>query len=100
MIVAEVSIVPIGTKTTSLSKYVAKAFSKLKSFENIKVELTAMATIIEADNIDYIFQAVKEAREEIFKMEIDRVLTHIKIDERRDKKITSKSKIESVKRNL
>ncbi|MHA1409889.1 MAG: MTH1187 family thiamine-binding protein [Candidatus Odinarchaeia archaeon] len=100
MIVAEVSIVPIGTESASLSKYVAKAFNKLKSFKEIKVELSAMATILESDDLDKIFQAIKEAKEEVFKMGVKRVVVYFKMDERRDKNLSIKSKLESVKRNL
>ncbi len=100
MVVAEVSIVPLGTATASLSKYVAKAISVLQSFKNIRVEVTSMATIIEAEDLNTVFEAVKQAHEAVFKMGVSRVLTQVKIDDRRDKKITIKSKIESVMRNL
>ncbi len=100
MVVAEVSIVPLGTATASLSKYVARAITVLQSFENIRVEVTSMATIIEAEDLDTVFEAVKQAHEAVFKMGVNRVLTQVKIDDRRDKKISIKSKVESVMRNL
>ena len=100
MIVAEVSIIPLGTGSTSLSKYVAKAVSVLKSFKNIRVEVHSMGTVIEADNLDTIFTAVKKAHNEVFSIGVDRILTQIKIDERRDKPATIKSKIEAVMKNL
>ncbi|WEU40216.1 MAG: MTH1187 family thiamine-binding protein [Candidatus Odinarchaeum yellowstonii] len=100
MIIAEVSIVPLGTGSTSLSEYVAKAVSVLKSFKNIRVEVHSMGTVLEADDLDTIFAAVKKAHNEVFNMGVNRVLTQIKIDDRRDKPATIKSKIEAVMKNI
>ncbi|MEM2109442.1 MAG: MTH1187 family thiamine-binding protein [Candidatus Odinarchaeota archaeon] len=100
MVVVEISIVPLGTGSASLSKYVAKAVSVLKSFKDIRVEVHSMGTVIEADELDTVLAAVKQAHNEVFNMGVARVLTQIKIDDRRDKPVTIKSKIESVMRNL
>lgn len=100
MVVVEVSIIPLGTGSSSLSKYVAKAVSVLKSFKNIRVVVHSMCTFIESDDLDTVLQAVKQAHNEVFNMGVDRVLTQIKIDDRRDKQVTIKSKIESVMKNL
>ena len=47
MAIAEVSIVPIGTATTSVSDFVAGAVSILKN-SGLRFELTAMGTILKA----------------------------------------------------
>ncbi len=47
MAMVEVGVVPVGTKTPSVSKYVAKAVKILQAEKDIKYELTAMGTIIE-----------------------------------------------------
>ncbi len=49
MAMLELSIVPVGTKTTSVSKYVARAVRILRDEKDIKYSLTAMGTIIEGD---------------------------------------------------
>jgi len=46
MTIAEISIIPLGTKTASVSKYVAAAVKSLQQEKNHKYELTAMGTII------------------------------------------------------
>ncbi|MEM4206989.1 MAG: MTH1187 family thiamine-binding protein, partial [Nitrososphaerota archaeon] len=72
MVVAELSIVPLGTGSPSLSKFIARAVSVLQSFKNIQVEVTSMGTIIEAEDLNTLFEAVKIAHEEVFKMGVSR----------------------------
>lgn len=95
MIIAEITVVPIGTKTPSVSKYVIKALDELKK-QGLKPELTAMGTIIEAENISSILKAFEVVHESVFEQGAVRVVTTLKIDERRDKEGTIKQKIHSV----
>ncbi|RLE00057.1 MAG: thiamine-binding protein, partial [Aquificota bacterium] len=48
MAVAEVTVVPLGTGSPSLSVYVAKALKILEQ-SGLKYQLTPMGTIIEGD---------------------------------------------------
>ena len=84
MIIAEISVVPIGTKTPSVSPYVAKAVDELRKF-GLKPELTAMGTVFEADDISLILEAFKAVHESVFAQGAERVVTTLTIDERRDK---------------
>ncbi len=99
MAIAEVSIIPLGTKTPSVSKYVARASRALREEKNIKYELTSMGTIIEGDLGD-ILRAVRNMHEATFDKDIMRVVTTVKIDDRRDKTLSMKGKIESVLKKL
>ncbi len=99
MAIMELSVVPIGTATTSLSQYVAKAVQVLQKEKDIKYELTAMGTIIEGD-VEHLLTLVRKMHQSAFDAGAKRVLTTIKIDERRDKPSTISSKVESVKRKL
>ena len=95
MAIAEVSIIPLGTKTPSVSKYLARAFRALRQEKNIKYELTSMGTIIEGDLGD-ILRIVRNMHEAAFGEGIMRVVTTVKIDDRRDKTLTMRGKIESL----
>lgn len=97
--IVEVSIVPIGTTTTSLSGWVKNSFSVLKGYPNLKYELTAMGTIIEGD-LDEVLKAVRDLHETPFKAGIKRVITRISIDDRRDKPSTIHGKVNSVMKKL
>jgi uncharacterized protein (TIGR00106 family) len=99
MIIAEITVVPLGTKTPSVSKYVAKAVDELKEL-GLKPELTAMGTIFEADDISLILEAFKTVHESVFAQGAVRVVTTLKIDERRDKEGSIKQKIRSVASGL
>ena len=99
MAIIEVSIVPLGTGTPSLSQYVARTVKVLEERKDIKYELTSMGTIIEGD-LEQLLGAVRKMHEAVFDAGAVRVLTTIKIDDRRDKASTMSGKIESVKREL
>jgi uncharacterized protein (TIGR00106 family) len=99
MAMIEVSVVPIGTSSPSISQFVAGALRILKNEPGIKYELTAMGTVIEGDLDRLLALAVKMHRS-AFIDGIVRVSTSIRIDERRDKPLTISGKIEAVKKKL
>ena len=94
--IAEVTVVPLGTASTSLSQYVADVENVLKRYPNLKTELTPMSTIIEGE-IDQILKAVREMHETPFLNGAQRVSTRLSLDDRRDKISSMKSKVDSVK---
>ena len=94
MAVVEVSIVPIGIATTSLSGYVATALEVLRG-SNVQYELTAMGTILSGD-LDDVLAVVRRMHESLFAKGAPRVLTQIKIDDRRDRVGSPRQKVQSV----
>jgi len=98
MAVLEISVVPIGTASTSLSSYVADCVRLLKG-KKIKYELTSMGTNMEGD-LGKLIRIAMKMHEVPFKKGVNRVLTTIKIDDRRDKKGTLSGKKQSVRLKL
>jgi uncharacterized protein (TIGR00106 family) len=98
-VIAEVTVVPLGTASTSLSSFVAEVDKILINSPHIKSLLTPMSTILEGE-IDDILAAVKAMHEVPFRMGAMRVSTTLRIDDRRDKKITMESKLAAVKKKL
>jgi len=94
MAIAEVSVVPIGTAKTSVSKYVAGAVSILQE-SGLKYKLTPMGTIIEGDIKD-LLDIIARMHETPFDNKAERVYTTIKIDDRRDIKAEMDNKVKSV----
>ncbi len=94
MAIMEISIVPIGIGGTSLSSYVAGCLQLLKK-ERVKYELSAMGTNIEAPLEDLMRVAMK-MHAVPFQKGAPRVLTTIRIDDRRDKKGTLTAKKRAV----
>ncbi len=95
----EINIIPIGTQTSSVKKYVGEALKVLKKEKRINYELTAMGTIIEAESLNLLLNIAKKMHLAIFNEKIRRVVTTIKIDDRRDKKSSIKEKVDSVSIN-
>ncbi|WP_423793305.1 MTH1187 family thiamine-binding protein [Methanocaldococcus indicus] len=91
-VVAEVVIIPLG-EGASVSKYIKKAYDIFKKY-NLKVELTAMGTILEGD-MKEILKAYYEAHKKVLE-DVDRVVSQIRIDERKDKENSIERKIKSV----
>ncbi len=98
MAILEISVVPLGTPGTSLSSYVADCLRILKE-EKVKYELSAMGTNIEGSLKDLIRVALR-MHEAPFKKGALRVVTTLKIDDRRDKKGTLSAKKQAVRRKL
>ncbi len=98
MAIVEVSVVPIGKPDTSLSDGVARAIGVLKE-SGLQYDLTAMGTIITGD-IDEIMAVVRRMHESCFEGGILRVLTTVKIDDRRDREATPELKVKSVQDKL
>jgi uncharacterized protein (TIGR00106 family) len=99
MAIAEISVVPLGTKTPSVSQYVARSVKVLGQEKGIRYEMTAMGTIMEGD-LDKILAVVKKMHEGTFGDGVVRVLTMFKIDDRRDRAQGMKSKVDSLKKKL
>ncbi len=99
MAIIKVSIIPLGTGTTSVSQYVARAVEVLRGEKDIKYELTAMGTIIEGD-LDRLLTLARKMHEAVFNAGVMRAVTIIEIDDRRDKTSSTSGKIESVKKQL
>ncbi|HUL31291.1 MAG TPA: MTH1187 family thiamine-binding protein [Thermodesulfobacteriota bacterium] len=98
MAILQISVVPIGTRETSLSAYVADCIRVLKK-EKIRYELTSMGTNIEGDLKD-LFRIALKMHQTPFRKGALRVLTTLKIDDRRDKKGTLKGKTRAVENKL
>ncbi|WP_456474964.1 MTH1187 family thiamine-binding protein [Candidatus Pyrohabitans sp.] len=95
MLLAELSVVPIGTGKTSVSEYVRAAIEALKGAE-VRVVPHAMATEIEARDLETLLFAVKLAHEAVLEKGAKRVVTTLRIDHRLDRDATLESKLRSI----
>jgi len=98
MAILEISVVPIGTGETSLSAYVADCLRLLKKGK-VRYELSSMGTNIEGDLKD-LFKIATAMHQVPFRKGAKRVVTTMKIDDRRDKKGTLEGKKNAVKNKL
>lgn len=102
MAIVDVTVIPIGTATPSVSDYVAQLQKILKKHEEqgtISFKLTPMSTLIEGELSD-LFRVVQEIHEAPFSEGIQRVATNIRIDDRRDKIRKMEDKLASVESKM
>ena len=99
MAIVEVTIAPLGTSGTSLSRYVANCHRILAEADDLKYELNPMGTVIEGD-LDNIMSVIRKMHEVPFGEGAQRVSTLIRIDDRRDKVSTMADKVQAVKEKL
>ncbi|CAM4048956.1 MTH1187 family thiamine-binding protein [Bacillus manliponensis] len=100
MAIVDVTIIPIGTGTPSVSEYVAEIQKVLeKNSDRIKYQLTPMNTIIEGE-LPVLFEVIQQMHEVPFSKGLSRVATNIRVDDRRDKKSTMEGKLKAVQSRL
>ncbi len=94
MIVAEVSVTVLG-EGPSIGRFVRVAVEELKK-SGLKTLPGPNGTSIEAVRIDEVLEAVKAAHLAVVETGAKRVVTTLKIDDRRDKSATMETKMRAV----
>jgi uncharacterized protein (TIGR00106 family) len=82
---------------TSVSAYVKKAVKALDE-SGLKVLHGPMSTSLEARTVDEVFAAVKRAHDAVVAAGAKRVVTTVKLDDRRDKDHSMASKLSALER--
>jgi len=98
MVVAEVSVVPLGVGT-STSSVVAEAVRSLEGMSGVRWKLHAMGTVVEGP-LEAVWEAARRMHEAAFRAGARRVLTTLRLDDRRDKEATMESKVRAVEERL
>jgi uncharacterized protein (TIGR00106 family) len=83
VVVAEVSIFPLGTGSPSVSRYVAAAVRELEA-SGLRCTLGPMGTTVEAETTEEVYAALARAQAAVFDLGVERAYTVLKMDERRD----------------
>jgi uncharacterized protein (TIGR00106 family) len=83
MVVADISIFPLGTGSPSVSSYVKAAVEELEA-SGLKCTLGPMGTTVQAETAKEVYSVLARAQQAVFELGVGRVYTVVKIDERRD----------------
>ncbi len=94
----EISIIPIGTGSTSLSSHVASVVSLVKE-SGLAFQLHDMGTTVQGE-VKELLDLARQLHEAMFKDNVKRVYTVIKLDDRRDKQTSLGQKTKSVEDKL
>ena len=92
--IAQLSVYPIG-EGTSLSRFVKKGVAVIEKSGYI-YEVGGMATTIETPDLNSLFELVKQVHAAHMEEGADRIIIDLKVDDRRDKAATIRSKKEVV----
>ncbi|ARM75008.1 MTH1187 family thiamine-binding protein [Acidianus manzaensis] len=92
----DISVEPIGTNSTSLSKYVKIVYQVLKS-KNIKFYPAPSMTTLELDDITQLGYIIKDIDDTLAKEGVKRIVSILKIDDRRDKENSIDHKLDVIK---
>lgn len=94
--IAEFSIVPVGAGL-SISPFVAECL-RIVEGSGLKHQLTPMGTVLEGDG-EKVMATIMACHSRVLQMS-ERVVTSIKIDDRRDRPADMEGKVRSVKEKL
>jgi uncharacterized protein (TIGR00106 family) len=94
MITAEVSVVQVGSGTSESE--VVKKFIEGLNKSKLKIIPGSMCTAVEARNTRQLFEAIDKAHNDLFETGVQRIITTIKIDDRRDIDSTIQHKLEAI----
>jgi uncharacterized protein (TIGR00106 family) len=94
MIVAEFSTIPMGVGT-SASEYVLAIHEILREC-GVKFFPGPMSTAIETNSFEQLFEIIEKANRKLAEMGVQRIITSIHIDYRRDLNISIDSKLHKV----
>jgi len=92
--IGELNIIPV--RKGSMSADIAKAVEALEEFD-IAYETNPMGTIMEAENASELFAAAQAAHEAV---DEDRVITTLKIDDKRTVQQRASQKVSAVEQRL
>ena len=98
MAIMEISVVPVGTGSPSVSQYVAECV-KIVDQQGLQYEVTSMGTEIEGE-LEELLNVAAQMHCAPFSKGAQRVVTTIKIDERRDKELQIAGKKQAVLKRL
>ncbi|HEV3000176.1 MAG TPA: MTH1187 family thiamine-binding protein [Solirubrobacteraceae bacterium] len=99
MATADLTVIALGRPDASASAYIAEIQRRLAAQSRVRYRMHAMGTSLEGSTSD-ILAAVAELHAVPFELDVPRVYTVLKLDERRDREQTLDEKVASVERLL
>jgi uncharacterized protein (TIGR00106 family) len=98
MALMEINMLPLGTRTAGVSKYQATAIKMLDDM-GLKYEVCPMCTVVEADTAT-LLDVARHMHEAMFADDVKRVITTIKIDDRKDIITSMERSVKTVKEKV
>jgi uncharacterized protein (TIGR00106 family) len=100
MATADLTVIALGRADASASEYIAEIQRRLRAQDRVRFQMHAMGTSLEGSTAD-ILAVVGELHAVPFEMDVPRVYTVLKLDERRDRpEQTLDDKVRAVEERL
>ena len=92
--VAEIFITPLGTSDSTIREYI-RALVPIVRASGLTYQLTAMGTLVEG-TVDQVLALTRALHDATFDAHVgaERVVTHLRLDERRGEPLTLEGKVE------
>jgi uncharacterized protein (TIGR00106 family) len=98
MAIMEISVVPVGTGSPSVTPFVAECIKVIEQ-HGLQYEVSSMGTAVEGE-LEALLNVAAQMHRAPFSKGVQRVVTTIKIDERRDKDLNITEKKQAVLKKL
>ncbi len=98
MAIMSISVLPVGTSSTSMSRHVAKAVKAARD-AGFEAEVTAMGTVVSGD-VDELLSLAADMHKSVLSGGVKRCVTVISIDDRKDKVLSISGKVKAVEKRL
>jgi uncharacterized protein (TIGR00106 family) len=98
MAIMEISVIPIGTQGPGVSQFVAEC-AEILNQQGVRYEITSMGTEVEGA-VKELLRLAEQMHRAPFNKGAQRVVTSIRIDERRDKELSIAGKKRAVLQRL
>ncbi|KUO81208.1 MAG: hypothetical protein AT714_05070 [Vulcanisaeta sp. OSP_8] len=94
-VIVEIAVDVIGTCNTSVGDLIRVAVDVIKK-SGLKYEIGPMGTSVELPSVEALGRLLQEIHGELYKAGVKRIVTTVRIDDRRDKAITMEYKVKRV----
>lgn len=95
MAIVQVTVVPLGTAGPSVSRYVREVLAVLERHPEVKAHVGPNGTALEGE-LDALWPVIREMHEAPFAAGVQRVMTLLNVDDRRDKSTSIEGKLAAV----
>ena len=95
MPVMDIKIIPMGTRTASVSEALLPAIRILEQDPDVRFQVTAMGTMVEGCSLARLYELAARMHQAVLDV-APRVVVFTEVDERQDKRLSIEGKVHSL----
>jgi uncharacterized protein (TIGR00106 family) len=94
-VIVEIAVDPIGTSSTSVGDLIRVAIDVIRR-SGYRFEIGPMGTSVELPSVETLGKLLQDIHDALYSAGVKRIVTTVRIDDRRDKQITMEYKVRRV----